>query len=232
MGVRGQFAAGGPVLPSSDKRWGSVRIRCVTTNSVSRRSKMKTGRIQQTTYHPQQAWVQQRKQQQQQRKQQHNVRKKRTLNGSLCPSTVRIVIVSKHAWMQRTRWQRRMRKNPMPFTPRGTPVENFTPRGTPVEVEGQALEALLKTLFSECNEVVDNDDTTLTDIEIAPLVELMFDRRPDIAKIYGYNIAKAAEDVMVNFDDDHSETIDFTEFVHLMACKPWISLIPNEMHSE
>ena len=37
---------------------------------------------------------------------------------------------------------------------------------------------------------------------------------------------------MVNFDDDHSETIDFTEFVHLMACKPWISLIPNEMHSE
>ena len=65
-------------------------------------------------------------------------------------------------------------KKPDAFTPRGTPVENFTPRGTPVEVEGQALEALLKTLFSECNEVVDNDDTTLTDIEIAPLVELMY----------------------------------------------------------
>ena len=81
-----------------DKRWGSVRIRCATTNSVSRRSKMKTGKIHQTTYHPQQAWVQQRKQQQQQRKQQqqqHNVRKKRTLNGSLCPSMMRIVIVSK-----------------------------------------------------------------------------------------------------------------------------------------
>ena len=56
-------------------------------------------------------------------------------------------------------------------------MENFTPRGTPVEVEGKTLEALLKTLFSECNEVVDNDDTTLTDIEIAPLVELMYNSK-------------------------------------------------------
>ena len=68
-------------------------------------------------------------------------------------------------------------KKPDACTPRGTPVENFTPRGTPVEVEGKTLEALLKTLFSECNEVVDNDDTTLTDIEIAPLVELMYNSK-------------------------------------------------------
>jgi len=95
--------------------------------------------------------------------------------------------------------------------------------------EQQSLDHLLKSIFSQCDS---EHDEHLSTVEIAPLVELLFDKRPDMAANYSYSVAKAVEDVMVHFDDDRSETIEFTEFVHLMACQPWISLIPDSMHEE
>ena len=91
------------------------------------------------------------------------------------------------------------------------------------------LDQLLHNLFSECDHA---HDEKLSKIEMSPLVELLFDRRPDIARMYSYNIARMVADVMTHFDDDRSETLDFVEFTHLMACKPWLALIPTEMHHE
>lgn len=92
------------------------------------------------------------------------------------------------------------------------------------------LDKWLHWLFAQCNVCIDNDDSILTHGEIEPLVVLLFDKRPDIAKTYSNNVQKMAEDVIHTFDDDDNDCLDFTEFVHLMACKPWISLIPTQMH--
>lgn len=105
-------------------------------------------------------------------------------------------------------------------------LEDYIGEGPKPEVKHRDIEAVLHELYNDCD--ADHSDV-LSKMEIAPLVELLFDRRPDIAMVYSYNIQKVVDDVMSHFDDDHTESIDFKEFVHLCACRPWTSLIPPEL---
>jgi len=94
------------------------------------------------------------------------------------------------------------------------------------KLDMHCVEEFSKALFMECDLDHGND---ISQAELAPLVQLMFDKRPDIAAVYSFNITKATADILVTIDDDSSRSLDYTEFVHLLSTQPWTALVPKEL---
>ena len=93
----------------------------------------------------------------------------------------------------------------------------------------EGIESFAMKLYSECD--IDHN-LSLDRIEIRPLVQMLFDKRPDIAKGYGHNIDRMVDDVMSQVDDDGSNSLDYVEFLFLLACHPWITLVPPALRED
>jgi len=91
------------------------------------------------------------------------------------------------------------------------------------------LREFTEALYSECD--LDHSQA-LDKVELEPLAQLLFDKRPDVAQMYAFSIERAVADIMVFVDDDHSGGLDYVEFVHLLAMPPWSSLIPAGLQEE
>lgn len=98
----------------------------------------------------------------------------------------------------------------------------------------KTAEEISRSLYYSCDA---DQDGNVDAVELLPLVEMLFDHRPDVAANMSHNLMKMVTHTMQQIeaegiDINHDARLNFVEFVHLLCCSPWISLVPTEKHSE
>jgi len=93
----------------------------------------------------------------------------------------------------------------------------------------EPAEAYAIKLYAECD--VDHS-ASLDRVEIRPLVQMLFDKRPEIARSYSHNIDRMVNDVMLQVDDDGDNSLDYVEFIFLLSAPPWRSLVPLALRED